>query len=277
VAKIAAMQEAADNILSTTTAQINGQYQDGGGLGLPGSSSSNVKGKSVFLSDISEEENPSLLQAIPKKSNKRATVVDPSEEQEDCRSSSEALNRSSLVVYSVNLEKDGQLEGESQSESYLEKSDVTRKNVCGSQVEIEMRQVQDTNLDEVEDDQDEVEVDGRRAGVTFDLGENDNSSDCRNDDEKDAQSESIPMKNLGKRQNKQHQKRQIQKPNPVVPGSASTSTGDKSESGLHSSKGKKQGEGKSQNHAGTGSSGGGNSKLVLDLDDKSRFTEEITV
>lgn len=262
VAKIAAMQEAADNILCTSV-QINGQHQ----IQYQGSSP-NVKGKlGGVLSDISEEENLSQLQLnVQTLKAKGATGIASEEEScsikheynsEDDRSGTTTGSR----MPTKPSERDGQLgkHSDEEGERYLQKVNVTRKKSSGDPPpdEVQLRKLQDTNLDEVEvaEGQDEIVVVVGRAGVTFDLpeGENDIKQDCIND----GDGENIPMKTLRKRKHKQ------------------PSSEGKSESGLNSSG--KPGE-KSQNHTGSNTTTGtASSKLVLDLDDKSRFTEEITV
>jgi len=218
VAKIAAMQEAADNIFSTTV-QINGQqiqsdqsFQDAGG-------GNTTKGKicSGTLTDISEEDN--LPQASSTGGSPKRSIPSKDKLTDNKKLSSRG--------------NDGHVsEGESSLDSSRNKMEV-----------------QDTNLDDVEDEDDDQEGGGpgetkkntNKPGVTFDLG---GSSDV----------ESIGMKTLSSSSG--GEKRVVAGKGTKTPAKGEKSSKGKDESGA--------------NHA-------GNAKLVLDLDDKSRFTEEITV
>lgn len=244
VAKITAMQEAADNIFCTS-AQINGQQTGSEGA------SPNTKGKSGVLSDISEEENPSLPQSAVETPKPDATGIASD------KASFFAGNSESDGDHRSKLEKAGQEEDVGDGNHDVEKVEVAGSKIKKREkVQFEHLELQDTNLDEVDSEEEK--------GVTSSVFEGERSDiklDCISD--VDA-TENIPMQSLRKRRHT-HQK-STTSPNP--------SSESRNSGGLNSTeigKQKKSGD-KSQNHSGTSAP-----KLVLDLDDKSRFTEEITV
>lgn len=263
VAKITAMQEAADNILCTS-AQINGQ-QSGSGT------SPNIKGKSGVLSDISEEENPSLSQStvqtveatgIPGRGEKTGVEFQVDDHRSKTTSSSDKTHEQDVDV------TDGKLKGRNQVEKRKKEERVQFKNL----------ELQDTNLDEVDSDEDQkgLEVEGVTSDLVADDSKSDITQDCINEDGKEKSRtnaseacENIPMQSLRKRKHKQQQNQESS--NPSASGTPSSA---EMNSSIEIGKQGKTGGEKSQNQNHTG---GPNSKLVLDLDDKSRFTEEITV
>lgn len=264
VAKIAAMQEAADNILQAAPGQINGQShslmqqqinQLSPGNNSTDGSSSPHKGKSPSafapLTDISEEENP--LQSL--------SGGDPLQSP-DGRGPRVLETSIDIVIQSESSRTHGT--GDNGQENNLNdgfhplaqgSNTSSDKEAEGSQGENELKPLSDGNI---------------RKSVT--INENTqimHTSPSSTPTEKTRSSPSAKGSEKDKKKSPSKHSEDSSKADGILKGKHQ-------KSGEHEGANHKDSGGAASSSPNTGGTSG-SQKIVLDLDDKSRFTEEITV